>query len=62
MVIVDGPDKIAFYARKASMRREGAIALAMDAFSTLPMRATFVKDGANELFRWISSDMNINPA
>ena len=62
MVIVDGDAKIAFYARKASMRREGAITLGVDEFSVLPMRATFVKDGANELFRWISSDMGINPA
>ena len=62
MVIVDGTDKIGFYARKASMRREGSITLGVDEFSVLPMRATFVKDGSSELFRWISSDMNINTA
>ena len=62
MVVVDGDANIAFYARKASIRREGPIALGVDEFSTLPMRATFVKDGSNDLFRWISTDMGINPA
>ena len=61
MVVVDGDAKIGFYARKASIRREGPIALAVDEFSTLPMRATFLKDGTNDLFRWISEDMDINP-
>lgn len=61
MVIVDGDAAIAFYARKSSIRREGPIALAVDEFSTLPLRATFLKDGANDLFRWISEDLDINP-
>lgn len=61
MVIVDGDAKVAFYANKASIRREGPVALAVDEFSALPLRATFLKNGANDLFRWISSDLGINP-
>jgi hypothetical protein len=61
MVIVDGDAKIGFYARKASIRREEAISLATDQFAALPLRATFLKDGVNEMFRWISEDMPVNP-
>jgi hypothetical protein len=61
MVIVDGDHKIAFFAPKASIRRDDSIAFAVDSFSTLPVRATFLKDDTtNELFRWISLDMGIN--
>lgn len=62
MIVVDGDAKIGFYARKASIRREGPVALAVDEFSSLPLRATFLKDGTNDLFRWISEDTAINPA
>lgn len=61
MIVVDGDAKIGFYSRKSSLRREGAITMSTDEFSTLPMRATFLKDGTHELFRWISEDMGINP-
>lgn len=62
MVIVDGDATIAFYARKASIRRGDAIGLEVDGFAVLPLRATFLKDGTNELFRWISEDIPVNPA
>lgn len=61
MVIVDGDAVVGFYARKASLRREGSIELATDGFAMLPIRATFLKDGSNALFSWISSDMGLNP-
>jgi hypothetical protein len=61
MVMVDGDAAIGFYARKASLLREGAVTLAVDEFSALPLRATFLKDGSNPLYRWISLDMGINP-
>jgi hypothetical protein len=65
IVVVDGPNKIAFYAPKVGIRREDAIAMAVDEFATLPLRATFVKSSTapnSALYEWISSDMGINPA
>ncbi len=63
IVIVDGPTAIAFYAPKVDIRRSDAIELAVDEFSKLPLRATFLKDTTkNELFRWISLDTGVNPA
>lgn len=61
IVMVDGDIKIAFYARKSGIRREGAITMAVDDFSVLPLRATFLKDGVNNLYSWISEDTGINP-
>ena len=61
IVIVDGAAKIAFYARKASLRRDDAIGMEVDNFAVMPVRATFLKDSTHELYRWISSDMGINP-
>jgi hypothetical protein len=53
IIIVDGPRKIAFWAPKVEIRREDAATLAVDEFSALPMRATFLKSGSLDLFRWI---------
>lgn len=53
IVIVDGPRKIAFWSPKVEIRREDAATLAVDEFSALPMRATFLKSGSLDLFRWI---------
>lgn len=61
MVITDGDAKIAFYARKVSIRREDAIQMSVDEFAALPLRATFLKDGSHELYRWISEDIAVNP-
>lgn len=60
MVIVDGDAKVGFYANKSSVRREGPVSLAVDEFSALPLRATFLKNGTADLFRWISLDLGIN--
>lgn len=61
IVVVDGPTNIGFYARKTAIRRDDAIGLAVDEFATLPLRATFLKDGTNELMRWLSIDTGVNP-
>lgn len=61
IVIVDGDAKIAFYARKSSVRRSEAIGMEVDNFAVLPIRATFLKDGNWELYRWISQDIPVNP-
>ena len=62
VVVVDGDAVIAFYARKSSVRRTEAIGMEVDNFAVLPIRATFLKDGNNELYRWISNDLPVNPA
>lgn len=55
IVVVDGPRKIAFWAPKVELRRDDAVTMAVDEFSALPMRATFVKSETpgTDLFRWI---------
>lgn len=57
VIIVDGQTRIGFYASKASVRRDDAISLPSDEFAALPIRATFLKLGANRLFDWISADL-----
>lgn len=56
IIIVDGDVRVGFYAPKSSVRREDAIGLPVDGFATLPIRATFLKVGENNLFEWISQD------
>jgi hypothetical protein len=56
VVLVDGSNKIAFYANNAGLRREDAIGLAVDDFGVLPMRATVLDRpaAATQLkFLWI---------
>lgn len=53
LVLVDGTNKIGFSAAKASIRREDAISMAVDEFSTLPLRATFIKETGKNIFEWI---------
>ena len=57
VIIVDGATRIGFYAPKAGIRRDDSIGLPVDDFATLPIRATFLKLGANNLFEWISEDL-----
>lgn len=57
VIIVDGDVRIGFYVRKASVRRDDSMDVPVDAFATLPIRATFLKDGPNRLFDWISEDL-----
>lgn len=42
IVIVDGDNKIAFYASNTSLRRDDAISLSVDEFGAMPMRATIL--------------------
>ncbi|GAB4584402.1 phage tail tube protein [Nocardia sp. IFM 10818] len=57
VIIVDGDAKVGFYASKASIRRDDAVALPSDEFAALPIKATFLKHGANRLFDWISQTL-----
>lgn len=54
IVMVDGLFKIGFSAAKSSVRRDESITLATDAFSTLPLRSTFIKHPGRHLFEWIT--------
>lgn len=57
IIIADGPVRVGFYAPKASIRRDEAIEMPVDEFASLPIRATFLKHGANNIFEWISQDL-----
>lgn len=59
VVVMDGEDRIGFWAPKASMRREDAITMAVDEFAVLPIRATFLKQEGMPMFDWISEDAGI---
>lgn len=67
IIIEDGPYKIGFYAPRVSVRRDDSIEMAVDEFSKMPIRASFLKrDGADiggdpyPLFTWINDDI-LNP-
>lgn len=57
VVIVDGDLNLGFTAPKASFRRDDAFEFATDDFATFPVRATFVKHGTRDMYRWISEDL-----
>ena len=57
VVIVDGDVNLGFNAPKASFKREDAFELATDEFAAFPVRATFLKHGTRDLYRWISEDL-----
>lgn len=54
IIMVDGDFKIAFSAAKATINRDDSISLAADEFSTIPLRATFIKHPGRHLFEWIT--------
>lgn len=60
IVMEDGLYKIGFYAAKASIRRDDSIEMAVDEFSVLPIRATFLKPDTGGMFSWINEDI-LNP-
>jgi len=62
IVIVDGTRKIAFYAPKASIRREEELTMAVDEFAVLPLRCTFLDPDASDTignghrFAWVAGN------
>lgn len=54
VIIVDGDEKVGFYAAKASVRRDDAIQMPVDDFASLPVRATFLKMPGRRLYDWIN--------
>lgn len=65
IVIVDGERTIGFYAPKASIRREEELTMAVDDFSVLPLRCTFLSPDTTDTqakgsrFAWISGDTTL---
>lgn len=58
IIVVDGDTNVAFYAPRASLRREDGLSLAVDEFGVLPMRATFLGGNVTEgLFSWIGGEI-----
>lgn len=57
VIIVDGDEKVGFYAAKASVRRDDAIQMPVDDFASLPVRATFLKMAGRRLYDWINEDL-----
>lgn len=65
IVVVDGTRKIAFYAPRASIRREEELTMAVDDFAVLPLRCTFLDPEADDIqadghrFAWIAADTTL---
>lgn len=58
VLIVDGTNRVGFYAPKASVRRDDSVKLATDDFATLPVKATFLKlAGVANKFEWVNADL-----
>lgn len=56
IIIVDGDVNLGFSVPKASFKRDEAAEFATDDFAGFPVRATFLKYGTRDLYRWISED------
>jgi hypothetical protein len=54
VVLQDGDNKLGFYAAKASCTRDSAVALPIDDFAALPIKATFLDYRNFRLYDWIS--------
>lgn len=57
IVIVDGPNRLGFYAPKASVKRDDSLQAPVDDFAALPIRATFLDHGTADLYSWINEDL-----
>jgi hypothetical protein len=57
VVIEDGTERLGFWVPKASIKRDDAIQLPIDDFAAMPIKATFLDDGTNNLFEWINEDL-----
>lgn len=56
ILIVDGTNRLGFYAPRASVRRDDAVSLATDELASLPIKATFLKYQNANKFEWISAN------
>lgn len=54
ILIVDGDNKIGFYSPKCSFTRDDSIEMAVDEFTALPVRATFLSSGSTVKYEWLS--------
>lgn len=56
-IIVDGDVRLGHYVPRANVRRDEAIKLSGEDFATLPVRATFLQLGNQDLYSWINEDL-----
>lgn len=57
VIIEDGDVRLGLHASKASVKRDSSIALPVDDFASLPIKATFLQHEDELLFSWISEDL-----
>jgi hypothetical protein len=57
VIIIDGDRRVGFYAPKASVKRDDSIQMPVDDFASLPIKATFLKNGNANLFEWINEEL-----
>ncbi|WP_378733650.1 phage tail protein [Nocardia brasiliensis] len=56
-IIVDGDVRLGHYVPRSNVRRDEAIKLSGEDFATLPIRATFLQLGSQDLYSWINEDL-----
>lgn len=56
ILVVDGANRVGFYAPRASVRRDKSIDLKVDDLAGLPVKATFLKYGTGNKFEWINAN------
>lgn len=56
ILVVDGTNKVGFYAPRSSVRRDKSIDLKVDDLAALPIKATFLKYGNANKFEWINAN------
>ena len=61
IIVVDGDERVGFYAPKASVKRDDSIQFATDDFASLPIKATFLSYGSAPKMEWISDKFVLAP-
>lgn len=63
IIVVDGTERVAFYAPATSIKRDDSVSLAVDAFGELPIRFTVLSTGTDgsggsgTVFSWIGGEV-----
>jgi hypothetical protein len=57
VVIEDGDFRLGHRVPKANVRRDDSIQLPIDDLAALPIRATYLEHGTEDLFQWLNEDL-----
>ena len=57
VIMVDGNNKLGFYAPKADICRDEAISTPVDDLAALPIKATFLQITGQPVYEWINEDL-----